>query len=568
MGNVEFSGNYLPTGLDRMKIDLLFDLAAGHHAGKGFSYDQQRDYYIREIYGDDADVRKMIQYGKNYKLFSEYMFPNQPWKIRSKKILCTFFANCVLLDWMYRTGVYSLATDETEMRRSCLDVTGDLSGEAGGMVRREIVYLHSQYTAHLTEADYDAYLQLMNRFSDPFRDTLETVKKYMAEKYTVEHHAAESRMPESRPSDLLTDYFLPVCEKLAVPLEKRLLFRLELDALAEIQIGNNDFVDYIAAFKQAWREKFPQYSYDDSVEKYLRSKKGICISAFGNRLKTIRNERALFELLAAVNIKLALSNGAADPNELHEKVTAQTKNLSDNIRSHLFNECEQKMTRYYDLGQRENYSAALAQEMIPYKTGLLYVNDILMEEIERRDKSNRPSQQSRMRDDQSDSEMEKYARKYDVLISQKDAEIYDLKRELEYYEGVRSQEFRSELSQYTKAMMDIFQRLCDRKYGAPLNELYLMGSGLSEFSSEKMKAAVQNFLFVLDGIGISPYDADKIGKKVPFDSEEANVVYAVNEKDIAEGLNRGLLNYPGWRYKGENLVLPWVTMETEADQNG
>ena len=544
MGNVEFSGNYLPTGLDRMKIDLLFDLAAGHHAGKGFSYEQQRDYYMQEIYGDDADVRKMIQYGKNYKLFSEYMFPNQPWKIRSKKILCTFFANCVLLDWMYRTGVYSLAIDETEMRRSCLDVAGDLSGEAEVMVRREIVYLHSQYTAHLTEADYDAYLQLMNRFSVPFRDTLETVKKYM------------------------TDYFLPVCEKLAVPPEKHLLFRLELDALAEIQIGNNEFVDYIAAFKQAWREKFPQYSYDDTVEKYLRSKKGICISAFGNRLRSIRNERALFELLAAVNIKLALSNGAADPNELHEKVTAQTKNLSDNIRSHLFNECEQKMTRYYDLGQRENYSAALAQEMIPYKTGLLYVNDILMEEIERRDKSNRPSQQSRMRDDQSDSEMEKYTRKYDVLISQKDAEIYDLKRELEYYEGVRSQEFRSELSQYTKAMMDIFQRLCDRKYGAPLNELYLMGSGLSELSSEKMKAAVQNFLFVLDGIGISPYDADKIGKKVPFDSEEANVVYAVNEKDIAEGLNRGLLNYPGWRYKGENLVLPWVTMETEADQNG
>ena len=544
MGNVEFSSDYLPTGLDRMKIDLLFDLAAGHHAGKGFSYEQQRDYYMQEIYGDDADVRKMIQYGKNYKLFSEYMFPNQPWKIRSKKILCTFFANCVLLDWMYRTGVYSLAIDETEMRRSCLDVAGDLSGEAEVMVRREIVYLHSQYTAHLTEADYDAYLQLMNRFSVPFRDTLETVKKYM------------------------TDYFLPVCEKLAVPPEKHLLFRLELDALAEIQIGNNDFVDYIAAFKQAWREKFPQYSYDDTVEKYLRSKKGICISAFGNRLRSIRNERALFELLAAVNIKLALSNGAADPDELHEKVTAQTKNLSDNIRSHLFNECEQKMTRYYDLGQRENYSAALAQEMIPYKTGLLYVNDILMEEIERRDKSNRPSQQSRMRDDQSDSEMEKYTRKYDVLISQKDAEIYDLKRELEYYEGVRSQEFRSELSQYTKAMMDIFQRLCDRKYGAPLNELYLMGSGLSELSSEKIKAAVQNFLFVLDGIGISPYDADKIGKKVPFDSEEANIVYAVNEKDIAEGLNRGLLNYPGWRYKGENLVLPWVTMETEADQNG
>ena len=78
MGNVEFSGDYLPTGLDRMKIDLLFDLAASHHAGKGFSYDQQRDYYMREIYGDDADVRKMIQYGKNYKLFSEYMFPNQP----------------------------------------------------------------------------------------------------------------------------------------------------------------------------------------------------------------------------------------------------------------------------------------------------------------------------------------------------------------------------------------------------------------------------------------------------------------------------------------------------------
>ena len=449
---------------------------------------------------------------------------------------------------MSKADSYGIAVDELEMRHGCIDGIEILNSEMEEMVRREIKYLHTQYTAHLTETGYDEYLCLMKRFSVPFQETLKIVKKYML--------------------DQLSDYFSLVCDEIAIPQEKRLLFRLELDALAEIQIGNNEFVDYIASFKNAWKEKFPQHRYDDNIEKYIRTKKGICISAFGNKLGSIRNEKALFDLLAAVNIKLALSNGASDPGDLHDKVTYQTKNLSDNIRKNTFNECERKMTIYYHLQQTENYNAALSQEMIPYKTGLLYVNDILMEEIAFRDKSNQSSQQSRIRDDKNDSEMEKYARKYDVLISQKDAEIYDLKRELEYYEGIRSQEFRSELSQYTKAMMDIFQRLCDRKYGSPLNELYLMGNGLSEFNGDKMKAIVQNFLFVLNSIGISPYDVDKIGNKVPFDSEEANEIYSVNEKDVAEGLNRGLLSYPGWKYKGENLVLPWVMVEKEVDKNG
>ena len=556
MGNVNFSSNYRPVGLERVKIDLLFNLSAGHHVDKGFSYDQQRDYYIGEIYGNDVSANKIIEYGKNYKLFSEYMFPKQPWRIKSRKLLCMFFASCVLLDWMCKAGAYTIAVDEMEMRRSCIDRIKLLNSEMVELVLREIKYLHNQYTTALTEKDYDEYLNLMERFSAPFQDTLEIVEKYLLD-YTKKYMPHQS-----------SDYFLLACDKMAIPQENRLLFLLELDALAEIQIGNNEFVDYIASFKQAWKEKFPQYNYDDTIEKYIRDKKGVCISAFGNKMGNIRNEKAIFDLLAAVNIKLALSNGASNPNDLHDKVTFQTKSLSDNIRKNVFNDCEQKMTTYYGLQQIENYNIALSKEMIPYKTGLLYINDVLMEEIAFRDKSNQPSQQSRIRDDKNDSEMEKYVRKYDVLISQKDAEIYDLKRELEYYEGIRSQEFRSELSQYTKAMMDIFQRLCDRKYGSPLNELYLMGTGLSEFNSDKMRAIIQNFLFVLDSIGISPYDVDKIGKKVPFDSEEANVIYSVNEKNVAEGLNRGLLNHPGWKYKGEKLVLPWVIMEKGSDKNG
>lgn len=548
------------TGLDRLKVDLLFHLTGGVLARRDFSYGQQRDYYIVKLYGDAKRLGELAEFGREYRRISEYIFPNAPEKIRARKFFIELLASCVIMEQIYLADSYFSAVDEVKMRNASLDRCNFSDIEMENETAREIDRFHRRYVQGLSENDYNTFSALLKKFEEPFLTLVDTVVKDALKRQKSSGNARRRSERELERRDI----FLRLCEKLSVPQTDRIIFKLKLDALIEIQITNGEFLDFFDSLEAGWSEKFPQYAYCDEVKEYARQKKNICIVVFGNKVSAIRDEKVLFDLLASANVKIALANGATNPDDLREKVIHQTNQLSRNIQN-FFADSRKKITREYLLERSENFRLNFQSELTPYKPELLYLNDILLEEIARRDKSN-ANGKARIRTDQNvESELDKAAKKYEMIIAQKDSEIYNLQRDLAYYESLKSQDFRSDFSQYSKALREIFQGLCDGKYGAPLNELFLMHLGASEISPEKVRTAIQNLLFIFNNLGITPCETKKLGRKIKFTSDDANVNYSVNEKEIVEGLNEGVLKYPGWRYKGEELVLPLISMKKEED---
>ena len=273
--------------------------------------------------------------------------------------------------------------------------------------------------------------------------------------------------------------------------------------------------------------------------------------AYGNNISLLRNESFLFLMLADVTLKLALVEGAKNVADLTQKIKDLTIQLGDNIKD-IFIESRKNVVRGYHLAYRGEYPSDIANVLIPYRTDLLYLRDIIIEEISFRNAGNIVQKQVKKTKDVSE---------YELLLSQKDAEIYDLKRELEYYENIKQQEFKAEVSQYNKALTDLFRKMCDFKYNSPLNELYLLANTGKEIKSEEMKGVLQNLLFILSTMNIVPYETGNVGKKVKFYDDEANIVYAVDDNKVKEGLNKGVQVYPGWKYKEAELVLPRVDVE-------
>ena len=83
--------------------------------------------------------------------------------------------------------------------------------------------------------------------------------------------------------------------------------------------------------------------------------------------------------------------------------------------------------------------------------------------------------------------------------------------------------------------------MCEYKFGAPLSELYRIANSNTDIKAEDLNTVMKNFRFVFNSMGITPYDTNNVGKKLYFDSEDANVIYVVNEKDVVEGMNTGTL---------------------------
>ena len=545
------------TGLERLKVDLLFHLTGGELVQRDFSYGQQRDYYIREIYGDAKRLGELAEFGKNYRRSSEYVFPNAPDKIRSKKIFIETLASCLLLDQLYAAGSYLSALDLEPMREACLDAAGLSDADLENELAREIEKFHHRYIQGLSENDYEIFEALFQKFESPFAAFLNATIDAALKRQKVTN--PERRRPTRNRER--QDIFLRLCEKLNIPTDDRIIFKLKLDALIEIQITNGEFLDFFDSLKNGWDEKFPGLAYCDEVKEYVRQKKNICTAIFGNKVSAIRDEKVLFDLLASVNVKIALANGAGSADELRDKVIHQTEQLSRGILQGVFIESRKKVTREYLLDRSENFSANFQTELTPFKPELLYLNDILIEEIARRDKG---SKTARIRTDQNvESELDRCVKKYEMIVAQKDSEIYDLRRDLAYYESMK--DFRNDFSQRGQVLREIFQSLCSSKYGAPLNELFLMNTGASEITESSVRTAIQNLLFIFNNLGVIPYETKKIGKNIRFASDEANVTYTVEEKNLADGLNSGVLKYPGWRYNGENLVLPLISMKKEGD---
>lgn len=530
-----------PVGLDCIKLDLLFILTASVKVDKSFSYEQQRNYYLKNFFQNisEQDAGYIIEFGKQNKLFSEYMFPNNPSKIRSKKILGEILAECTLLNQMYIAENFSALNNETQIKSVCLNATKIIDDDAETAFKKEINRRYNQYLCDFSEEDYKSFKLLMENFSASFTKIFDALKGIIA--------TQEIKYP---------DAFSILCKKLDVPADKKIIFRLKLDALAEIQIGNNNHVEYFDNLKEDWREKFPEYKYCDEVENYIQQEKRACIVAFGNKLTTMRNEVLIFELLTAIKIKLALAEGVLTPNELQTALTQKIEKLPQEELREKLNERRKKITEYYGLNLRENYNANIKNELVPYRASLLYADEILTEEILLRYRNSaaqiRPA---------TDRDTEK---KYELLLSEKDAEIYRLNREIEYYENIKSQEFRNDFSKYDEAFAKLFQQLCGYKFGAPLNELYLMLKSETDIKIDDLKTVIKNFVFVLNTLGISPYEIKNIGKKLRFDSEDANVVYSVNEKDVVDGINSGTLKYPGWKHGEKKIVLPFITIDKEG----
>jgi hypothetical protein len=64
--------------------------------------------------------------------------------------------------------------------------------------------------------------------------------------------------------------------------------------------------------------------------------------------------------------------------------------------------------------------------------------------------------------------------------------------------------------------------------------------------------------FVFSSIGINSYEIGKIGKRVRFYDDEANIIYNVDDTKVKEGMNIGVVKYPGWKFKDNELILPRV----------
>ena len=261
-------------------------------------------------------------------------------------------------------------------------------------------------------------------------------------------------------------------------------------------------------------------------------------------------------MIASVNLKSALSEGATDLSDLKKRLEKKSAKLSHKTLENAFNESVDKMLDRYSLASEKGFDENIKNELVPFRVDLLYVDEILIDEILRRNETGnaiKPNENIKINSD--------YEKKLKRIIEQQEAEISELKHDIEYYEKVQSQGFRNEVQKYEEVFEKLFKYMCNQKYGAPLNELYLISLRDDDIKSDEIKTIVKNFLFVFNILGINPYEAKNIGKVLPFDSEEANVIYAVDEKDLVEGINKGKVKYPGWKYKDKQMVLPFVVTE-------
>ena len=573
------------TGLERMKLDLLFILSGSVKIKKDFSYEQQRDYYLEKIFPNDYSAGDIIEFGRRYKKVSEYMFPNTPANVRNKKFLAEVLADCALLNQMYLAEDFATMINEAYIHAACFNECPISDADAETGFAQEIGRRHHQYSLDLDENDRQKFKALMETFTVPFMKIFDKVKAVLCKKQSSSEVSSTVKQPSSQessspvkqspseisslakqpqpqessstkkqPPSLKTDTFSVLCKKLGVAQNDEFIFRLKLNALSEIQIGNNAYVGFFDSFKEDWHEKFPRYQYCDELENYIRQEKSGCVAAYGNKTSSLRNEMILFDLLVEVELKLVLSDGVLNLDELNKSLEQKFEHFPHEDLRKILDERKNRIMRYYSLNRPENYGVNFKSEFVPYRAGLLYVDEILKEEISRRYKISAKQPMS------SDPELKK---RYELLLSQKDAEIDDLKRDLEYYENIKSQEFRSDFSKYDEALTTLFDRLCEYKFGAPLGELYRMANGDTDIKADDLKTVMKNFLFVFNTLGITPYDTKNLGKKLRFDSEDANVVYSVNEKDVVEGLNTGTLKYPGWKYAEKKMVLPLIIVDKE-----
>ena len=135
-------------------------------------------------------------------------------------------------------------------------------------------------------------------------------------------------------ANIKKDSFTVLCEKNKISEDRRIMFKLQVDAVAEVKVCESDFVEYFESLRYSWEKCFPDYSFGDEVKDYLNEHKRPFILIYGNQLRNLRKEIQLFEMLACVNIKIALANGARNFRGLDSNIRKQTYDLAANLRGY------------------------------------------------------------------------------------------------------------------------------------------------------------------------------------------------------------------------------------------
>lgn len=537
MNTTENRLNALDEGINRLFVDLIFDLAAGECFRDDCTYEDQLEYYILQVMPDHADIDDFIEYGQKFRKSSKYMFLGKPDRIKNRGILVKLLSNFAVLKELYECGSFDMASDQVKMLDNVTSKFSLADANDQSVFTKEVTHLTRRFAGLLDVNAYEYFEKVMANTAEDFDNAYSRIVSFVVGDSEANKVGAFS--------ELLDLYNLPESETIR--------FHLEVDAIAETVVIKNRHLEYEDEFKSEWEKRFPKYKYSEVVEKYIKSRKSAFVLTYGNNISSIRKESLLFVMLADVTVKLALADGAKNVYELTQKVKELTKELGDNIRE-TFIDSRKSAIRVYRLSSKEDYPIDLRDVLIPYRSDLMYLRDIIIEEISFRNAGNIVQEQPRMTKDESE---------YELLLSQKDAEIYDLRHELEYYENIKQQEFKAGVSQYNKALTDLFKKICDFRYNSPLNELYLLAMGGKEFSPENVRGILQNLLFILSTMNIVPYDTGNVGKKVKFYDDEANIVYAVDDSKVKDGLNQGIQIYPGWKYKNTELVLPKIDIEED-----
>lgn len=537
MNTMQNGMNALDEGAKRIFVDLLFDLAAGESVKEDGSYEEQLEYFLSLVIPEHAPLEEYVKYGQKYRMSSKYMFPGKPERIKNRGLLVKLFSSFVVLKEVADCNNFDVATDAARMSEMIFKKFSLSNEDDQATYTKEIGYLTKRYADLLDEDTYGSFIAVMANVADEFENTYFRVVGFVVGDASIGKSGT----------------FAAVLDHYHISQAETTKFHLVVDAIAETVVIKNRYLEYEEEFKSEWEKRFPMLKYSEELEEYIKSKKSAFVISYGNNISSIRNENFLFIMLADVTVKLALVDGAKNVYGLIQKIKELTRELGNNIKE-IFIDSRKSTMRCYHLSGKEEYPEELGNALIPYRTDLMYLRDIIIEEISYRNAGNIVQKQSRKTKDASE---------YELLLSQKNAEIYDLKRELEYYENIKQQEFKAEVSQYNRALTDLFRKMCDFKYNSPLNELYLMATGVKEISSENVKGILQNLIFILSTMNIVPYETGNVGKKVKFYDDEANIVYAVDDTKVQEGLNQGTQVYPGWKYKDAELVLPRVDIKEE-----
>lgn len=520
---------------DRMLVDLVFALASGECFREKCTYEEQLEYYVYKIFPDCLCMEEFFEYARMYRLASKYMFPNNPAGVKKRVYLIKLFSSFVVLRELKGFNRFDVISEKLTILDIIKNKYEFRDSDDAKIFLNEVLNLLEIYFIDISEDKYNYLIEKITEMEEKFENTYSCLVGYVFNSGNTEKKGS----------------FASLLEIYNVSEDETTKFHLKLDATVETVVIKNEFLEYEDEFKNEWEKNFTDYKYSDELFEYVKTKKSAFLLSYGNKISSLKNESFLFMMLAFVTVKLAIADGAKNVDDLVNKIKDITSELGDNVKE-IFIDSRKNVMRVYHLFNKEEYPAEWREILIPYRTDLMYLKDIIIEEIGIREAGSIV---------QKHYSKTKSSDEYELIISQKDKEIYELKRELEFYENIKQQEFKAEVSQYNKALADLFLKLCDLKYNSPLNELYLVATGSKESSMENVRGILKNMMFVFSSMNIVPYEVDNVGKKIQFYEEEANIVYSVDNSKLKEGLNHGIQEYPGWKYKNTELVLPKVDIE-------